>query len=449
MALLTDKQTLDDLNLLGRFKKDSIIGIFDRTQTRKGQTLLEAMFRNPLQSPEQINARRDVMRYFASLKLKFPVAAEAFALVESYLNGRSSRSLAGAAATVFEQKFNQLFAAGQAYDKTREGILAMLEILAPVKDFLRKLGAGGSPFEYRCGKLLETLCSASFEKAAGDAGLKKLKFRKALYYHCMFRFSHRAALDELLGLIYEADVYISVVAVSSERGFRHAEALPADKRLTAIQQLFHPAIPGAVANDVRIDAQNNVIFLTGANMAGKSTFMKAYAIAVYLAHMGFPVAAQSMRFSVVDGLFTSINVPDNIDLGYSHFYAEVLRVKKIAERVAEGMNLMVIFDELFKGTNVKDAFDATVAVTEALAEKHNCSFIVSTHITEAGEELRRRCENLQFLYLPTEMQGTRPTYPYKLREGITDDRHGMMIINNERVVETIMGETAGIENETL
>ncbi len=59
---------------------------------------------------------------------------------------------------------------------------------------------------------------------------------------------------------------------------------------------------------------------------------------------------------------------------------------------------MVIFDELFKGTNVKDAYDATVAVTEAFGDNRNCTFIVSTHIVEAGETLRERGANMQFLF---------------------------------------------------
>jgi Mismatch repair ATPase (MutS family) len=63
-------------------------------------------------------------------------------------------------------------------------------------------------------------------------------------------------------------------------------------------------------------------------MAGKSTFMKSVSIAMYLAHAGFPVAAQQMQFAVLDGAYTTINLPDNLGMGASHFYAEVLRLKK-------------------------------------------------------------------------------------------------------------------------
>ena len=172
-------------------------------------------------------------------------------------------------------------------------------------------------------------------------------------------------------------------------------------------------------------------------MAGKSTFMKSLGIALYLGHMGFPVAAAEMSFSVLDGLFTTINLPDNLGMGASHFYAEVLRVKKVAEELKRGKNLLVIFDELFRGTNVKDAYEATIAITEAFAGKRESIFVISTHIIEAGEVLRKRCDNIGFLFLPTRMEGTKPVYTYQLEQGITDDRHGMVIIRNEGILDIL------------
>jgi DNA mismatch repair ATPase MutS len=146
-----------------------------------------------------------------------------------------------------------------------------------------------------------------------------------------------------------------------------------------------------------------------------------------------------MLFSVRSGLFTSINVSDNLDMGYSHFYAEVLRVKEAARLVSSGNNMVVIFDELFKGTNVKDAFDATLAVTTAFSEYRNCVFIISTHIIEVGEELRGR-PNVRFSFMPTVMAGNTPRYTYLLQQGITSDRHGMMLLRNEGILELIKGQ---------
>lgn len=98
---------------------------------------------------------------------------------------------------------------------------------------------------------------------------------------------------------------------------------------------------------------------------------------------------------------------------------------------------MVVFDELFRGTNVKDAYDATVAVADAFASKKKCTFIISSHIIEAGEQLKKMRDNVKFIYLPTIMNDKVPEYTYKITEGITEDRHGMIIIQNEKILDIL------------
>ena len=244
-------------------------------------------------------------------------------------------------------------------------------------------------------------------------------------------------MKSLLEIIFHLDVCIAVSAVAASRGFCYPEAHKKADNIMDITGLYHPALKQAVANPLSLIQDRNVLFLTGANMAGKSTLMKAFGISMYLAHMGFPVSAERMKFSVKDGIYSSINVPDNLNLGLSHFYAEVLRVKKVAEEASSGKDLVVIFDELFKGTNVKDAYDATLAVTEAFSAYSNCFFVISTHIIEVGKTLKERGDHFQFAYLPTVMEGAIPRYTYSLTEGITTDRQGMMIIENEGIIDLI------------
>lgn len=222
-----------------------------------------------------------------------------------------------------------------------------------------------------------------------------------------------------------------------ERKFCFPIALKAEAQQVILEDFYHPSLTKPVANTLTITPASNIIFLTGANMAGKSTFMKALGIAMFLGQMGFPVPAAKMEFSVRDGIFTTINLPDNLSQGASHFYAEVLRVKTIAQELSRDKYLFVIFDELFRGTNVKDAYEATIAITSAIARRKNCMFIVSTHIIEAGDVLKEKCDNINFVYLPTLMEGNTPVYTHKLAAGITSDRHGMVIIKNEGILDLL------------
>ena len=83
-------------------------------------------------------------------------------------------------------------------------------------------------------------------------------------------------------------------------------------------------------------------------------------LAVWLAHCGLPVFAESMTCPVYEGIYTSINLPDSLRDGRSHFMAEVLRIKEILIKVGSGKKCLVVLDEMFRGTNAKDAFEASM-----------------------------------------------------------------------------------------
>jgi len=96
-----------------------------------------------------------------------------------------------------------------------------------------------------------------------------------------------------------------------------------------------------------------------------------------------------------------------------------------------------MFDELFRGTNVMDASEATVEVVAGFARKTGSIFVISTHIMEAGEALAQRSSSILYRFMPTGMENNMPVYTYKLTTGITQDRHGMTIINNEGILEML------------
>jgi DNA mismatch repair ATPase MutS len=249
-----------------------------------------------------------------------------------------------------------------------------------------------------------------------------------------FRFFEYDRLKSLLKIVYQIDAFQSVADTMSDCNLIFPEI--SEKKEVKITGLYHPFVKDAVANDVRLDEDSNLFFVTGANMAGKSTFLKAFGVAVYLAHLGFPVMAASMRTGVFNGLFSTINIADNLNKGYSHFYSEVLRVKDVAEEINRTGNLIVIFDELFRGTNVKDAFDASLAIISAFAKVRDSMFLISTHIMEVATQLQT-IGNIRFGYFHTTINGKIPVYSYSLREGVTEERLGMLIIENEGIIEII------------
>jgi DNA mismatch repair ATPase MutS len=439
MAFIIDKQTLDDLNVFGKRGKNSLYSLFSTTRTRGGAQILEDMFLYPLSEAEKINKRSSIIRYFQDTGLQFPFRGELFDTVEHYLSNTDNRTRLAPEEDTLQRKLKGAMGADADYEQLHKGVLAAIEIVNRLCIFIGEMKQNREAEVYReeVEEMERLVNNPDFAPLFVENGAKKLPYAKIAHLDALIRFKLHEQFRRLLCRIYNLDVYIAVALVATNHRFSFAKVLPGGNNTLKVKGMYHPEVKNAVANTLSVDRSNNVIFLTGANMAGKSTFMKTLGIAAYLSHIGFPVPAESIEISVLEGMFTTINLPDNLNMGYSHFYAEVLRVKKVAEQLGRSKKLLVIFDELFRGTNVKDAYDATVAITKAFLGKQDCLFVISTHIIEAGDTLGSLCDNIHFVYFPTVMDGNVPRYTYTLTDGITSDRHGMMIINNEKVLDII------------
>jgi len=439
MSFKIDTQTLDELNIPGKYRSGSVFSLFNKVRTTGAELLLEKMFKNPLATVDSINERASLLEYFQKEEMSFPFDDKQLLSAEQYLESFPGRSLAAVATNVLKTKSLQILTNDERYAAITDGILTVAEILYRATKLL--VIFDGS--DVRLPFFKELLSFKEIVSHPGIAGLNEirngspLKLRAVIRFDLQLRVKLKQRIAELIKILYVLDVYIAVAAVGKLRGFNFAKAVSSERAHFIAEGLRHPGLDRGVQNPIRFDTENNVIFLTGANMAGKSTLMKSIGVNLYLAHMGFPVAAESLEFTVLDGIYSSINVTDSISRGYSHFYAEVLRVKQVAEAVAKGERLLVIFDELFKGTNVKDAYDGTLAVTAAFSEYRRSFFIISTHIIEAGQQLKHSYKNIQMLFMPTIMKEDTPVYTYKLTPGISADRHGMRILENEGIFEML------------
>jgi DNA mismatch repair ATPase MutS len=111
-------------------------------------------------------------------------------------------------------------------------------------------------------------------------------------------------------------------------------------------------------------------------------------------------------------------------------------VKQVAELLNQGKTAFVLFDELFKGTNVKDAYDATVLIISGLVEWRQSTFILSSHLSEVESQIKHFPE-VVFFFFESEMQNGKPLFNYKIKEGVSDTRLGLTIIENEGIMELL------------
>jgi len=171
-------------------------------------------------------------------------------------------------------------------------------------------------------------------------------------------------------------------------------------------------------------------------MAGKTTYLKTVALVVLLAQTGMNVPASSMRLAPVEVVLTSLNPADNLRAGISYFYAEILRVREAAEILAGGRKALVLFDEVFKGTNVKDALEASAEVIEGFAKTRRSGSIFASHLSELYETLRTN-PAIRFCQFDGEIIDGSPVFAYELASGVSEKRFGLLLLRQARVPDLI------------
>lgn len=226
-------------------------------------------------------------------------------------------------------------------------------------------------------------------------------------------------------------------ALSSLSNIRHDNpkwvfpAIVEDQPGLWAKEMGHPLITkGRVSNDLTVDNSQSLLIITGSNMSGKSTLLRSVGINMVLAYSGAPVCAEAFRYSFME-IHTSMRTKDNLEKNLSSFYAELLRISNIikaAERAAkEGTQILVLLDEIFKGTNSADRNTGAKILLKKLS-KERAFGLVSTHDLELGhmeyeENLGIKNFNFQEHYHDGEI-----SFDYTLRSGVSTTRNAIYLM---------------------
>lgn len=175
------------------------------------------------------------------------------------------------------------------------------------------------------------------------------------------RYGYKHNMLDLVVLYAQIDAWYGMSKAVQKFGLVFPQFVQSNEPVIEAKGLYHLLVEQPVAYDVVLNQKTNFLFLTGANMAGKSTFIKSVGASVFLAHIGMGVPAQQMKLTLFDGMLSNINVVDNIAKGESYFYNEVQRIKATITKISNGKKWLILIDELFKGTNVQDAMKCVVS----------------------------------------------------------------------------------------
>ncbi|MBW7891663.1 MAG: DNA mismatch repair protein MutS [Chitinophagaceae bacterium] len=260
--------------------------------------------------------------------------------------------------------------------------------------------------------------------------------KENLYFGRFLYFSFKAQFRELTEIYYQLDAWYSMAMAVRKYKLSFPEFIDSEEPIIQAEKIYHILLPEPISYDIILSPQSHFLFLTGANMSGKSTFIKSLGVSVYLAHLGMGVPAARLQLSLFDGILTNINVEDNIVKGESYFFNEVQRIKNTILTINNGRKWLVLIDELFKGTNIQDAMRCSLAVIEGLVKIQNSLFVLSTHLYEIGDEIRTY-PSISFKYFETSIQNDKLHFSYQLKDGISNDRFGYFILKTEKVVDLL------------
>lgn len=219
--------------------------------------------------------------------------------------------------------------------------------------------------------------------------------------------------------------------------FAHPEfCMPVCTNITfKSKQLGHPMIDGAkrVCNDFELDGSEKIVILTGANMAGKSTFLRTIGINYLLACMGCPVCAQRFEFNPIP-LISNMRTSDSLLRQESYFFAELKRLQFIVHEIEEKGSHFFILDEILKGTNSIDKTKGSKALVKKLLKVGGCG-LIATHDLELGELKEQYPGAIRNNCFEVTQQDGELLFDYKLHPGVTQSHNATYLLRKMGLME--------------
>jgi len=231
--------------------------------------------------------------------------------------------------------------------------------------------------------------------------------------------------------VAELDVYVALAQVAAEQGYVRPHLHEGEE--IEIVEGRHPVVEKALAqqgrpfvpNDCRLDGEENqVLIVTGPNMAGKSTYLRQVALIVLMAQMGSFVPAKEARIGLVDRIFTRIGAEDDIAAGMSTFMVEMAETARILRRATR--RSLVLLDEVGRGTSTQDGLAIARAVLEHIHHRLGCRTLFATHYLELAA-LARELPRARNLTTAVAEEGDGLVFLYRIVPGAADRSYGVQV----------------------
>ena len=242
-------------------------------------------------------------------------------------------------------------------------------------------------------------------------------------------------LPRLLDSIGQIDSYNSLANYAYNNPGFAWPVLSESQTVLSASGIGHPLLPAnrRICNDFSIDNIKKIVVITGANMAGKSTFLRTVAVNYILGMVGAPVCASSMTFTPVR-LFTSMRTTDSLSHNESYFYAELKRLKILKTRMESDRQVLFILDEILKGTNSADKSSGSKLFIKKCIELEGTG-LIATHDTSLAETEKKYPGIIINKCFEIEIEGDKVKFDYVLRDGITTRMNASILLKEMGIAD--------------
>lgn len=426
-----DQTTLNDLSIFQQEEEYSIFHCLNFTKTNDGKHFLKQILTSPLKNIDEIEDTQNTIKHLIAIKNELPTTITNGTIMVMERFYETAISNYPQPANNLNTFFYKIFYSSD-FSLTKYSINHFIIFIRTLKELTSLLKETKSKqLEFWVNKIELITKKQKLNEILEKNGYisNKCFIENASF----FRYHFKYECQELIEIYGKLDAYLSLAIASEKYSFSFPSFVESKEPFIQAKGLFHLLLATPTSYNIELEKQRNFLFLTGANMAGKSTFIKAVGIAVYLAHLGIGVPATEITLSYFDGLLSNIHIVDNIFKNESYFFNEVQRVKKTIEKIDDNKKWLILIDELFKGTNIQDAMKCSIAVIDGLQKRRNAVFVLSTHLYEIGEDIKHN-SNIQFKYFETSITNNELEFSYQLKDGISNDRLGYLILEREGVV---------------
>jgi DNA mismatch repair ATPase MutS len=239
--------------------------------------------------------------------------------------------------------------------------------------------------------------------------------------------SHQTSISAWFDVLAKFDSLVSfAVFAYTHPTYSYPEV--SDSYMLEGKDLGHPMLNRdvCVQNNVAVSKRPYFLVVTGANMAGKSTYLRTIGINLTLACAGAPVCAASLKFYPYK-LVTNLRTSDSLTDNESYFFAELKRLKMIIDRLEAGEPLFIILDEILKGTNSEDKQKGSVALMKQLvAMKGNG--IIATHDLVLGNLEKEFPDAIKNFRFEADIKDEHLSFTYKIREGVAQNMNASFLM---------------------